>query len=154
MSYCTPTQVVSMFRNLDLTITDPAVTEAEIQEWIDENCASMNACLSELYVLPINEIDNPESWKILRKICRYKTAATVDNVVNEYSEADKKPEWGEWAHKMMLKLCPEKDPKTCMRCEPTFKLPDTPFKGANTPGNTIAVKATSGVQFKKGRDDW
>lgn len=153
MSYCTVDQVKSMFRCLD-DVTNPAVTDAEIQEFIDEACATMNGCLGELYQLPITEIANPESFKILRKVCRMKVADILDDILNDYGEADKKPMWGKKAKELFKQICPPKDPKTCQRCEPTLKLPDAIFLGANNPGQTINVKATTGRIFEKGQDNW
>lgn len=152
MSYCTPEKVKSMFRCLD-DVTDPAVTDAEIQELIDENCAAINGCLGELYQLPITAVDNPESFLILQKLCKLKTAATLDDILNSYGEADKKPTFGKQAHELLEKICPPKK-KGCKRCEPTMKLPDAQFLGANRSGDTIAVQATSGRIFQKGVDTW
>lgn len=152
MSYCTVKQVKSMFRDFD-DVTDPAVTDAEIQEFIDEACASIDGCLNELYLLPITSVDNPKSFLILQKITRMKVAAVIDDILNNYSEADKKPSWGMYAKQMLEKICPPKK-KGCKRCEPVMKLPDANFLGAQTPGNTIKVQAVDGRTFVKGRDDW
>lgn len=88
MSYCTKAQVKAMFRNLENS-TDPAVTDASLDEFIAEADSSINARLKGVYVLPITEGTNPESFVILRKICRLLVACVVDNILNTYAEADK-----------------------------------------------------------------
>lgn len=154
MSYATVAQCESMFRCLDTSISDPAVTAAGIQEMIDEACASIDGCINELYSLPITAGPNPKSFLILQKLTKMKVAAVLDDILNSYAEADKKPTWGKQAKELLDKICPPKDPKTCKRCEPTMKLPDATFLGSNTPGNTIKIKATTGVTFTKGGDNW
>jgi len=153
MSYASVDNVKSMFRCLDDSVTDPALTNAEIQEFIDEACATIDGCIGEIYQLPITEIDNPKSFLILKKLTRMKVASVVDDILNDYAEADKKPMWGKQAKMLLEKICPPKK-GNCQRCEPSMKLPDAEFIGVNIPGDTIKVKATTGVNFRKNRDDW
>ncbi len=154
MSYATVDQCKSMFRCLDTTVTDPAVTDAEILEFIDETCASIDGCINELYSLPITAIDNPKSFLILTKLTKFKVAGILDDILNSYGDADKKPTWHKQGEQLLNKICPPKDPKTCKRCEPVMKLPDASFLGANPKGDTISVKATSGRVFSKGGNNW
>ncbi|NJM55063.1 MAG: hypothetical protein HC841_03325 [Verrucomicrobiae bacterium] len=153
MSYCTKAQVKAMFRNLENS-TDPAVTDASLDEFIAEADSSINARLKGVYVLPITEGTNPESFVILRKICRLLVACVVDNILNTYAEADKKPDYCKQAHNLLDEIAPKVDPKTGKRPMPASILPDATFIGMNTLKDTVAVQAVDGRIFQKGVDSW
>lgn len=153
MSYATPDNVKSLFRNFAPN-SQAAVTDIEIQEFLDDAHEVINAKLGTLYELPITELSNPQSFKILRRLETYKVACIVDDILNNYSEADKKPGWCKKAHMLMDELVPPFDPKTCKQCDPTMKLPDAKFIGNITQRGKIKISATKGAVFEKGGNNW
>jgi hypothetical protein len=82
----------------------------------------------------------------------FKVACIVDDIINSYGEADKKPTWCKKAHDLLEALVPSK--KNCKQCEPTMKLPDAEYLGTSTQRGQIRIAATSGTVFKKGANNW
>ncbi len=153
MSYATPDNVKSLFRDF-ADNSEAAVDDTEIQEFLDDAHSIINAKIKTLYTLPITVIDNPESFAILRRLETYQVACVVDDILNNYSEADKKPQWCKKAKELMNELVPPRDPKTCRQCEPTMKLPDAPYLGINEQKNRISVGAKTPPVFKKNGNNW
>lgn len=153
MSYATVDNIKSMFRDFSDN-ADAAVTDAEIQEFLDDADAIIDAKIGTLYTLPITIGDNPKSWAILRRLESFKVAAIVDDILNSYGEADKKPMWGKRAHELMLELVPPIDKKTCKQCEPTMKLLDATYLGTNMQKSKIKLSQTTEPIFQKGVDKW
>ena len=153
MSYATVANVKSLFRQFN-SGANPAVTDDEIQEFLDSSNSMINAKLGTLYTLPITVGANPESFNIVRRLETYFVADIVDDILNTYSEADKKPMWGTKGQRLLDELVPPIDPKTCKQCAPTMKLPDTPYTGTVSTRSKIKLSATTGRQFSKGVDTW
>ena len=154
MSYATVGDVTSLFRDLDTTTT-AAVTEAEVQVFLDNTTEIINAKIGTLYSL-VNEIteeNNPKSFAILKQVQMYMVAGIVDDILNNYSEADKKPMWGEKAEKILMALVPKRMSGK-KQPVPTMTLPDTPYQGTSTQRGKIGVSATSGRIFTKGGKNW
>lgn len=151
MAYATKTEIKSMFRDF-ADNADAAVDDTDLDLFIDNTTEIIDSRIQELYELPITEGDNPKSFKILKQIQMYKVACMVDDILNNYGEADKKPNWCKMAHKMMMELVPEK--KDCKQCEPVMKLPDATYKGTQRQQGRIKVSATTGRQFTKGGHNW
>ena len=152
MSYATVDEVKSMFRNFTST-SNPAVTDAEITAFLDNTTAMIDAKIGTLYQMPITVGVNPESFKILKQIQMFKVACIIDDILNSYSEADKKPMWCKKAEALMKALVPPRE-NGCRQCEPTMKLPDAVYEGTDTQRNRISIGATTGTVFKKGADNW
>lgn len=153
MSYATVDNVKSLFRDF-ADNSDPAVTDTEIQEFLDSAFSIINAKIGTLYSLPISNVGNPDSFEILKRLETFKVACIVDDILNNYSEADKKPSWCKKAKALMYELVPPMDPKTCKQCEPTMRLPDATYLGTSTQKNRISIGPTTGTIFKKGQDNW
>lgn len=154
MSYATPQDVADLFRSLDLEDSTAAVTKSKIQKWLDSASLKIDAKIGTLYQLPINNSTAPKSVKILAEIEAMKVAAIVDDILNTYKEADKKPNWEKRACMMLEELVPDRDTKTGKQVEPTMKLPDAVYTGTNEQKSSISVSATTGRIFEKGRDTW
>lgn len=152
MSYATADDIATMFRNLDLTISNPALSQVEIEQFIEEQEAFINARIGTLYQLPITEANNPQSFKILKLASKYAVACIVDDILNDYAEADKKPQWCKKFTSMMNDLVPEL--KNCKQCEPITKLPDAIYLGTRSQKARISVSQTSTPVFTKGGDNW
>lgn len=153
MSYATKDDVKSLFRNF-ANNSQAAVTDAKLDLFLENTTSMIDSKIGTLYVLPITEVGNPESFKILKQLQMYKVACIVDDILNNYSEADKKPMWCEKAEELMNMLVPPYDKKTCKQCKPTMMLPDANYTGTITEKSTITVNATSGTIFKKGSNNW
>lgn len=152
MSYATIDNVKSLFRDF-ADNPDAAVTDDELQEFLDDANAIVNAKIGTLYAMPITEIDNPESFKILRRLETFKVACVVDDILNSYGEADKKPMWCKKATELMNELVPPKK-ANCKQCEPTMKLPDALYLGTSTQRGKIKISATEGTVFRKNENNW
>ncbi len=152
MSYATPADVAGLFRNLDLTKTDTAVTSAQIQGWLDSTFATINSRIGLLYTLPLNGTDNPLSMSILKMIEMFYVAGIVDDILNSYSDGDKKPYW----EKRAAALLDQYAPADCKKdCSPTSRLPDAIY--LETPvlrGAFRASNTTTDPVFVKGANNW
>lgn len=153
MSYAEPSDVKSLFRDF-ADNTEAAVTDAEIQLFLDNATLIIDAKIGTLYTLPITLIDNPSSWGVLKQLNMFQVACIVDDILNSYGEADKKPMWCKKAKELLDQLVPPINPKTCKQCEPTMKLPDAHYTGTPTSKGRLTVSATSGTVFTKGGDNW
>jgi len=153
MSYATVDNVKSMFRVL-ASGSVPAVTDAEIQEFLDDAFLIINAKLGTLYTLPITLGTNPQSFGIVKRIEIFKAADVVDNILNSYGEADTSPEWGKKAKEILMALVPPINPRTCKQCEPTMILPDVPYLGTNQQRGKLKLRSTDTPTFSKGGDNW
>ena len=151
MIYATKEEVKSLFRDF-CDNADAAVSDDELDLFIDNTGCEIDAKIGTLYLLPITEIDTPKSFKILKQLQMYKVACIVDDILNSYGEADKKPMWCQRANKLMDMLVPPK--KNCKQCEPTMKLPDAEYTGVPAQTGQIRISATSGNIFRKGANNW
>lgn len=151
MSYSTPSEVKSLFRNFSSN-SEAAVEDHELQQFLDDNFSLINSKVGTLYTLPITSGASPESYKILAMIEKYLVAEIVDDILNSYSEADKKPDWGKRARMMLNSIVP--DLVKGVQPVPTMKLIDADYLGTSTQKNRISVAATSGRIFTKGGDNW
>ena len=154
MSYATPDDVTALFRDLDLTKSNTAVDAAKIQSWLDSTDNMINARLSKYYTLnpALNVTDNPLSWSILKMIESFYVAGIVDDILNSYSDGDKKPMWEKRAAAMLDMYAPLECAKDC---GPASVLPDAPY--LNTPtlrGAFRASNTTTAPIFVKGANNW
>jgi len=149
MSYTTIAQVKSLFRDF-ADNSEAAVVDAEITEFLNETAAMIDAKLSSLYTLPFSDAS---TLLILGKIEKFLVAGVVDDILNNYSEADKKPEWAKRGHALLTELCPKKN-KDGVQPEPTMKLPGEVYLGTSRQKNRIKVSSTTGAIFQKGQDNW
>ena len=153
MAYATKDEIKSLFRDF-ADNAEAAVNDDEIDVFIENTDSIIDAKIGTVYALPITELLYPESFKILKQIQMFKVACIIDDILNDYSEADKKPMWCKKAHSLLEALVPSFDPKTCKQCPPSMILPDAPYQGTSSQKNKITVSATSGRQFEKGVDTW
>jgi len=149
MSYATPAQVKSLFRHF-ADNSEAAVIDTEIQDFLDDAEEIINAKLGTLYTMPITD---PAALKILKRLETFQVAAVVDDILNNYSEADKKPQWKSNADKLMKDLVPPRNAKG-IQPEPTMKLPNENYLGTSTQRGKITLSRTSGTIFKKGANNW
>jgi hypothetical protein len=153
MSYATKEDVKSMFRDF-ADNSEAAVDDNELDLFIANSASIIDAKIGTLYQMPVTEADNPESFKILKQLQMFKVACIVDDILNSYGEADKKPMWCKKGEALLNALVPPINPKTCRQCPPTMQLPDTPYLGTSTQRGRINISATSGTVIKKNSDNW
>ena len=153
MSYATKDDIKSMFRNFSDN-SEAAVTDTELDLFIDNTTAMIDSRIGTLYQMPITSLLYPESFKVLKQLQMYKIACIVDDILNSYGEADKKPTWCKQFHELMTALVPPINPTTCKQCPPTMKLPDAVYVGTPEQTNRITLSRTSGAIFSKGGDNW
>lgn len=152
MSFATPAQVKAMFRNFTTNATNQAITDATIQEWLDEANAVI---LSRLrYYYDTTNIGS-ESEVILRKMERLSVACQVDDTLNSYADAQKKPQYCKNFIMMLDMYAPEANKANCKLCAPSSRLPDTPYLGVQSPGRRFKASVTDvAPTFRKGVDTW
>lgn len=153
MSYATKDDIKSMFRDFAPN-TEAAVDDSELDLFIDNSTAIIDAKIGTLYQLPIVEGTQPESFKILKQLQMFKVACIVDDILNNYGEADKKPQWCKKAITLLNALVPERDAKTGKQHPPTMILPDAEYLGTANQRGRLKVSATTGTTFKKGENNW
>jgi len=153
MSYATKDEVKTMFRDF-ADNSEAAVVDTEIDLFLTNTTSVINAKVGTLYSMPITLLTNPESFAILKQLQMFKVAGIIDDILNDYAEADKKPMWDKKAMALLNEIIPPINPKTCKQCEPTLKLPDAIYTGTATQKNRMTISKTSGVIFKKGENNW
>ena len=67
MSYATREDVKSMFRDF-ADNSEAAVSDLELDLFLDNSTAMIDAKIGTLYALPITELANPQSFKILNQL--------------------------------------------------------------------------------------
>ncbi len=152
MSYCNIADVKSLFRHFSDN-TDAAVSDSDISSYIENYNAYINSRLYGLYLLPITESSNPESFKILSQINSFYVASVIDDILNNYSQADKKPSWEKRAAQMLESVAPQKD-SSGKQPEPNSKLIDATYLGTNVQKGKFKANSIDSTTFKKGSDTW
>lgn len=152
MSYATPEDVKALFRSFAIT-SEAAVTDEKIQAWLDNAFSNINSKIGRLYQMPIDETASPESWNILKEIESFKVAGIVDDVLNSYSEADKKPLWEKRAMNILNELAPQLD-RDGRQPIPIMILPDAVYLGTSTQKARPRLQPNTTPTFIKGANNW
>ncbi len=80
MAYATNAQVASEFKSITFS-SSSTVTNTEVDRFIDEADAEINSVISGKYVVPIVQVDSPESFKIVRMISIWLVADRVRQIM-------------------------------------------------------------------------
>lgn len=153
MIYATKAEIKSMFRDY-ADNSEAAVIDSELDLFIENTGAIIDAKIGTLYQMPITEADNPQSFRILKQLQMFKVACIVDDILNSYGEADKKPMWCKKAHALLEALVPSKKAGSCKQCAPTMSLSDAQYLGTTTQTGRISVASTTGRVIVKNADNW
>jgi len=149
--YTTPALVKSLFRRIKIeaatgdAATETVITTEELEQFITDAEAEVNAKLKRYYTVPILIGTSPESFKIVEKISRFMAAQVVKGIIelsprtSERAQSQK-IDFGSIAEKMLTELLPWFNKATGEGLgrweEPITPLPDavsksiTPFTGA------------------------
>jgi len=84
--YCEEQDIIDDFKDLVVS-SSSIITNAKLQEWIDQESSYIDARISLKYVTPIDQILSPEAFKILKRICIFRTSLRVKNVLEVRSDA-------------------------------------------------------------------
>jgi hypothetical protein len=152
MSFATPQDVKDLFRHF-ADSSEAAVTDAKLQKWLDSEHEFILGKVGTLYQLPITAASNPKTAAILADIEAMLVASKVDDILNSYSEADKKPQWYRNAIMRLKEYVPDKD-KEGKQGEPTVRLPDATYNGTRSQKGQLKVSSTNTPTFTKGGDNW
>lgn len=164
MAYAIVSDVTALFRRLVVKPdtgdekTNTVITTEEMESFIDDAEAMINARLSACYKLPVVDTDD---LKILRTVTKYKVAHIVDNVLSltkDNSRSDKTQEfsgnWGAMAEKILKQICPPKDCKDKCNNKPDMPL-NTPMLDDLPPTEAAVFSSSNNVAiFNKYRDNW
>jgi len=152
MSYALKDDVKALFRHF-ADNADAAVTDTEIDSFLANDVAYIDSRLNGLYSLPITSGANPESFKILKQINAFRVASIVDDILNNYTNDQKKPAWLRMANEMLNNIAPERD-RNGKQLDPNNKLVDATYLGTNVQRGTFKLSSTEGRIFTKGSDTW
>lgn len=89
MSYCTVDDIASDFKNITFS-ANSSVTDAEVQKFINEECAYIDGRICHLYETPIVEANSPVSFLILKRINIFLAADRVRHVLYVKTGMDNK----------------------------------------------------------------
>ena len=152
MAYSNADEVKALFRDFPNT-TDAAVDDTKINNFLNSMSNLVDARLKGFYQLPISYANNPISYSIISQIVAFKVAAIVDDILNTYSEADKKPIWDKKADQMLDDIAPKRN-KDGGQPTPNNILPDATYLGSSNSSSTIKLSSTATPVFTKGGKNW
>lgn len=153
MSYADSDDVKSLFRDLDVEV-DSAFSTADMTLHLENTTEVINAKVGTLYVVPINEVDSPKSFKILKQVQMFKVAGIIENILFSYNADESRPNWSKKAEELMMMIVPKKTSKG-YQPPPTLELSDATLLGTTQQKNSIkAANVTLEPQFKRGQDNW
>lgn len=156
MAYSTSDKVKSMFRFLDTGSGTSAITDSEIDTFIDEADAEIDGKLHEYYEVPIT---GTHSLKIMSKISTLKAAHLVRGVldsVGQESEDEKAINFDQQAARLLMSCIPTKDSKTGAWVNAATSLYDATAKSVGPESSSvvsISITDTDPI-FKKDVDAW
>lgn len=161
-AYTDVNKVKSLFRSIKILAdtgnekTNTVVTIEEVDEFISEVEALMNARLSKCYDMTTV---GAESIKILGMVARYKVADIIKGIMElTTANSDKTTQnvtgdWGKKAKMLMDQICPLNNCGECVE-KPKVPLPDTDML-LSAPETANRVSGTTGVAtFQRGKDNW
>lgn len=150
MAYTTVTKVKALFRNFTSNSSNQAVTDSTISDWIAEVDARINSRIGRFYQMPIT---GEESLLILQKISNLMVACQMDNTLNTYTDAQKKPEYCKQGSALLDEYAPM--PKDGKIVEPISRLPDAIYTGVVSSTRRMSASVTNvAPKFQKGVDSW
>lgn len=80
MSYCSVDDIRSDFKDIVFNATS-SVTEDEVQKFIDEETAFIDSMICARYIVPIVELDSPNSFLVLKRIAIFLVSDRVRHVL-------------------------------------------------------------------------
>lgn len=162
-AYTDATKVKSLFRRLKIEADtgtesqNTVVTTEEVDEFIDEQEAIVNARLSSCYELTAV---GPESIKIIGTIVKYKVADVIQNIMalttnnSHQTKQDITGGWAMMAIEMLDKICPPQNCESICVEKPDMPLPDTPLKSRSPESQALFKSSSNTAVFKKGTPNW
>lgn len=80
MSYSTVDDIRSDFKDIVFN-ANSSVTETEVEKFIDEETAFINSMICARYKTPVIELDSPEAFLVLKRICIFLVSDRVRHVL-------------------------------------------------------------------------
>lgn len=80
MSYCSVDDIRSDFKDIVFSATS-SVTETEVSTIIQEESAFINSMISARYETPVSQVDSPNSFLVLKRICIFLVADRVRHIL-------------------------------------------------------------------------
>lgn len=162
MAYTTVDKVKSLFRRLEINAAtgtsslDTVVTTEEVDEFILEVDAEIDAKLSDHYTVPITGV---EALKIVGKISRMKVAHMIKTILETTGQLSDRSQEVQTnlelkADKMLKETIPIWDSKCCEWVDPILQLTDaTRIAKSPKTGNLFQSNVRTAV-IKRGGDNW
>jgi hypothetical protein len=136
--------------------TSTAVTIEDVDEFILEADAEINARLFDYYTTPIT---GTEALLVVGKISKYKVAHVIKTILEATTETSDRQQdvqinLEKKANELLDNIIPKWDSKCCEWIDPIIQLSDANRK-ATSPKTAAVFKSNAGtVVIKKGGDNW
>ncbi len=154
-TYTDREQVKSLFRKIEIEDTDTVITNAELDQFIDDAEIEVTARISKCYdttLLTANDI------KLLALPSKYKAAQTVKNVLDMTQKVDPDDKksidsWEMRANAMLNKICPK---NYCGDCKDKPSMPlEAPMIGISPDGDSQSYSEEVGpYTFSETEPNW
>ena len=79
--YCSVQDVRDEFAGIVIASSGTKVTESQVSEWIDQESAHINACISNRYQIPIVQGTSPISFLVLKRIAIFRLSERVKSKI-------------------------------------------------------------------------
>jgi len=80
MSYCSVDDISSDFKDIVISTTS-SVTIEEVEKFIDEETAFIDSMICSRYQVPVVELDSPNAFLVLKRICIFLVSDRVRHVL-------------------------------------------------------------------------
>ena len=79
--YCSVQEIRDEFAGLTISSAGTKVTETQVEAWINQESAQINAVISNRYQIPIVEGNSPISFLVLKRIALFRVSERVKNKI-------------------------------------------------------------------------
>ncbi len=79
--YCSIQDIKNEFTGLSIESSGTKVTKSQVNGWIEQESAFIDACISNRYVISIDEYSSPISFLVLKRIAIYRVSERVKNKI-------------------------------------------------------------------------
>jgi hypothetical protein len=85
--YCERQDVINDFKKLDVAASGTIITNAKLDELIEQESNYIDGIISKRYITPVDEINSPVGFSILKRICVFRVSLRVKNILEIRSDA-------------------------------------------------------------------
>jgi hypothetical protein len=85
--YCERQDVINDFKKLDVAASGTIITNAKLDELIEQESNYIDGIISKRYLTPVDEVNSPVGFSILKRICVFRVSLRVKNILEIRSDA-------------------------------------------------------------------